>query len=447
MKIKMRFKTILLVITIVGMALGLAGCSESNDSKYKNAQSLLSKEQYKAAAEIFDALGSYEDSSKMAMYCKAAAAGENGDYDAAIKSFETLADYKDCKLMAIYYSARKMQAQETVQSLYEAYSIYDTIPLFRDSMERGESCLKQIYNEGVDSRENKKWSNAISAFETLGVYSDAAEQVLETKYQEAEESVKNGRFESAYLEYSEIVDYKNVRDILNTNKEIIRAGNILQFKTSPSGKYAYVFFGRCEQDNDMENGDEPIKWKVVKCLDDKALLVSEYGIAAKAFHSVRDEAIWETSDIRYWLNHDFLNSAFSEEENDAILLTDLPNSKTNELDNTLFDGNDTQDKLFLLSYHESLEYLNSVSRDGNPTKYARTIWEENNKTLPKSSQSKKGWMLLRTIHDDGVRFIMLGDENGSEFLSFPDTLDYIRPAFWIDFNAKYFDKPMLLQAE
>ena len=58
----------------------------------------MSKGQYSEAARVFDELGSYEDSTKLTMYCKAADAGEKGVYNAAFSTFSLLGEYKDCKL-------------------------------------------------------------------------------------------------------------------------------------------------------------------------------------------------------------------------------------------------------------------------------------------------------------------------------------------------------------
>jgi len=71
-----------------------------------NAQALMAEGKYAEAAERFEALGSYEESSMLTMYCKAAAAGERGDYDTAFSGFRGLGEYKDSRMMLDYYNAR-----------------------------------------------------------------------------------------------------------------------------------------------------------------------------------------------------------------------------------------------------------------------------------------------------------------------------------------------------
>ena len=71
-------------------------------------------------------------------------------------------------------------------------------------------------------------------------------------------------------------------------------------------------------------------------------------------------------------NTSFLNGAFSQAERSAILVTDVDNSIEQGID---YDGvtgsNNTQDWVFLLSYHETEIYFDSrEARACTPTAYA-----------------------------------------------------------------------------
>lgn len=74
----------------------------------------------------------------------------------------------------------------------------------------------------------------------------------------------------------------------------------------------------------------------------------------RAYHEKQEAVTWEDCSLREWLNHDFLNTVFSEKEQERILLTDVPNEK-NETYGT-DGGEDTQDKVFLLSEKEAKQY-------------------------------------------------------------------------------------------
>ena len=118
-------KIIVIVSLLVFSVLYLSGCAANDESKYKNAQSLLGKGQYSEAAEIFDSLGSYEDSTKLSMYAKAVIAGESGDYETAFSAFRLLEDLKDSKQLLVYYQGRRYQS--SADSLIESKDRYDLV--------------------------------------------------------------------------------------------------------------------------------------------------------------------------------------------------------------------------------------------------------------------------------------------------------------------------------
>lgn len=62
-----------------------------------------------------------------------------------------------------------------------------------------------------------------------------------------------------------------------------------------------VQFGRYEQDNDLENGPEPIEWRVLEIKDQAALLLSRSILDLKNYH-YRDAATsWMNCTLRKWL--------------------------------------------------------------------------------------------------------------------------------------------------
>ena len=83
-----------------------------------------------------------------------------------------------------------------------------------------------------------------------------------------------------------------------------------------------LHFGVYEQYNDNANGLEPIKWQVMDISDGKALLVScyildniEYNESEGVYGTGDSESNpWSQSYVYSWLNKDFAQTAFSEEE-------------------------------------------------------------------------------------------------------------------------------------
>ena len=87
-------------------------------------------------------------------------------------------------------------------------------------------------------------------------------------------------------------------------------------------------------------------------------------------YNINDKGItWENSSIRNWLNNEFINQAFSKEEQNEIILTNISNP--NNARRGTNGGNNTKDKIFLLSLDEVNKYLpNEKQRAIKVTQYA-----------------------------------------------------------------------------
>ena len=140
-------KKLILAMVLLLSCLLLAACS-SSESTYKSAQDLLSQGKYAEAAKKFESLGSYEDASTLAIYCKACALCESGDYEVGISALEKLGDYKDCPMRITYYTARSWDDNSVgttkIEWMEQAKSIYNENPLYLDSMERIAALDKRI---------------------------------------------------------------------------------------------------------------------------------------------------------------------------------------------------------------------------------------------------------------------------------------------------------------
>ncbi len=109
-----------------------------------------------------------------------------------------------------------------------------------------------------------------------------------------------------------------------------------------------ILFGSYEQDNNAENGKEPIEWIVLDKKDGKALLLSKYALDCKPYNGITrmTDVTWENCTLRAWLNSDFLHDAFTDSEQKKILPSTLVN-KGNPVYGT--EGcEDTVDRVFIL---------------------------------------------------------------------------------------------------
>ena len=70
---------------------------------------------------------------------------------------------------------------------------------------------------------------------------------------------------------------------------------------------------------------EPIKWRVIKCENGEALLLSDIVLDKQKYNKRLKKVTWEKSTLRKWLNKKFMNRAFSSSEQEAIRTTKVIN--------------------------------------------------------------------------------------------------------------------------
>ena len=129
-----------------------------------------------------------------------------------------------------------------------------------------------------------------------------------------------------------------------------------------------VSFGSYEQDNNIDNGKEELKWIVLCEKGDQHLLVTEQVIDAFRYNSVWEETTWKSSSLRAWLRKDFMDEAFTEEEKQRIV----------EKDRTDKNGIESTDTVFVMNVDELNEYWESKEdRKTSATDYAlaRGVYE------------------------------------------------------------------------
>lgn len=233
---------------------------------------------------------------------------------------------------------------------------------------------------------------------------------------------------------------------LFTSTVLAEAGN----KLEPG---AGITFGHYEQDNDLANGAEPIEWVVLEVSGNKALLISHYGLDAKPYNTDYIDTTWETCSLRAWLNSDFLNTAFTAEEQTAILTSDVDNSDGQGFDfTTVYDyaekvtgGNNTQDRIFLLSCNEAYRYYevtfknerNNESRVA-PTAYAKQNGASTNTKKKTADGAKAGWWWLRSPGTVQSYASRISCDGSLSLDCVHNAVSCVRPVLWIDLEVPFF---------
>ncbi len=197
-----------------------------------------------------------------------------------------------------------------------------------------------------------------------------------------------------------------------------------------------IFFGRYEQDNDPENGPDPIEWIVLDTQDGKALLISKYGLDAVPYNDDDNSAVtWETCTLRTWLNDTFLHDAFTQEEAEAIFVTQVDNSDIQGYEKwTTPGGNDTQDKLFLLSVAEAKQYFGVIKL--NEYNFAALI----SSTPYAATKRASSYWWLRSPGWTEFNAAFVNPYGALESsMSFSAGNFAVRPALWLDLGSSVYE--------
>nr|AHF25629.1 hypothetical protein [uncultured bacterium Contigcl_24] len=320
-------------------------------------------------------------------------------------------------------TARLLKDQKEAASEEEAFVLTGTIKAdrlgvalpFEYHYDSGE--MKITYPAGtVDERTNtaREQFEKMKSMADAGLYDDAAR---------------------AYLMIPDSGCYKPAAELAAASEGVQHAIRRSNLKIAGS----HVFFGSYEQDNDPDNGPEPIEWIVLDTQEGKSLLISRYALDAGAYHTEYTPVTWETCALRAWLNNDFLNTAFAGEEQQAILKAAVENSPGQGYDEYETDGgNSTQDSVFLLSYEEAWRlFPTDEARRCIPTAYAagRGVWLSTGNLA--DGETACAWWLRSPGGLQGCAIRVRGD--GCLGSSFADDRDPgVRPVIWVSLSSDVF---------
>ncbi len=194
------------------------------------------------------------------------------------------------------------------------------------------------------------------------------------------------------------------------------------------------YLGQFQQEKDADFfGNEVIEWLILDVDEEenRALLVSYYALDVLPFDISKDVVSWNESSIREWLNHDFYETAFTEEEKQVILTTEIENGESqNNPDWPADVSEDTEDKVFLLSAAEYLKYF--PFKDKCPyTAYAQDrgnlIFKETGSWWLRSPGKKAGEFCVA--------------DKGKVTSRAANKATGICPAIWVDYSKDMSDFP------
>lgn len=384
---------------------------------YKRAKDLMKFEwisdHYSHAAELFKSIPGYKDADALAEQCaeKAATAYMEDIYDRAQNEWK-----------AGNYEA--------------AIDAFKSISGFRNADEQQRLC-ERAYAEkqAADEARAKQVNKALAIF---GVF--AAVVIVFTilyvtlispalKRSKANQMLANGDYADAYAILQELGDADAQAKLL----EIAFLRYAESLRAAEVG--STVCFGAYEQDNNANNGKEDIVWIVLKKENSKILVVSDKALDCQPYDIVWGDARWENCSLRKWLNKTFLNDAFSSAEQTMIADANVSADKNPKFDTD--SGNNTTDKVFLLSTNEVNRYFGSnEARKCIPTAYAiaNGVYTSNSKTKGGAATC---WWWLRSPGYIQSYAAVVGDDGSVLYYGNGVNCDDdgVRPALWINLDS------------
>lgn len=217
------------------------------------------------------------------------------------------------------------------------------------------------------------------------------------------------------------------------------AGNI------SGGQADNVYFGTYYQSNDSTK--EPVKWRVLSNTGRQLFLLSDQNLDVFQYHTEQENVTWETSTMRSWLNgydasantggsdytnDNFLNTAFSDKEQTAIVRTTVVND-----DNTDYDtdgGNDTTDHIFLLSLSEiyNRQYFSKGIYPSTNTAYVA------GKGMNGVGKNDRWWLRSPGFYHWQAAFIEDDGSPNTDGNPVNNNSSAVRPAFNLDLSSVLF---------
>lgn len=389
--------------------------SERLNGIYRDAKDSMAaadtEAEYIEAAQLFDAISEYRDSAVLAKTCyeKAEIVRKDaiweegkyemasGDYESAIRSFASIPGWKDADEKA---AACQKELKESKEK------------------EEAERLEKERQAERTAKR-SKRIAMIVTPIVCAVIAFVIVLNVIiipNNNYNNALALMDAGKYEEAIAAFKALNGYKD------------SASNFIKLKTNAlkTAKVGeYVIFGSYEQDNSTSNRKEDIEWLVLEKSDNKILVISKYALDCQRYNTERTSVTWEICSLRQWLNKDFLNAAFSTEEQ-AMIPTVTVSADKNPSYNT-DPGKETQDKVFLLSIEEVNEY--DSARQCAPTDYAVA----NGAYVNRDNGNCWWWLRSPGYYQHSAADV---DSGGSIMNGGVDTSDgAIRPALWIDLRT------------
>lgn len=179
----------------------------------------------------------------------------------------------------------------------------------------------------------------------------------------------------------------------------------------------------------------PIEWIVLATQEERALVLSRYVLDYQPYHSEAAVVRWENSALRRWLNGEFVDRAFTEEELEMIC---IPEEEDDPMGDFLWQmfrmetaTSAIADRVFLLSTADIAQYFpseNSLFCPGascKGTAYAEALVE-----------SDLCWWLRSSMSEYPAAYIVSPVNSVGVSAADEDNCNGVRPAMWVRIDSE-----------
>ena len=387
------------------------------DAIYSEALELMSRADFIGATNRFEEIPGWKDADEKAGECRIGCEAQKAKQE--VERLETERKAEERRIAAEKSAKMKKKiiaiTAPVVCALIAFVVVFQTVllPLIK-------------YNKAVGLMDEGKYDEAISAFEAMNGYKDSADKIKDCNYGNAMKLMNEGQYDEAIAAFSNLSDYKDSADQIE--KCYIKKYGEKKYNFIKNLKVGDICkFGSYEQNDNTSDGKEEIEWIVLERNGMSLMLISKYALDCQRYHdSYAFDVTWEACTLRTWLNETFINNAFSAEEQSWIQITKVTADKNPEY--KIPPGNDTKDKIFLLSITEVNKYFGSDdARKCAPTAYtgAQGAYISGDNTV---------WWWLRSpgCNSDSAANVNLGGTVNTRGSGFTYSGATVRPALWIN---------------
>lgn len=410
--------------------------------------------EYIDVAETFKMISGFQDADSLAQQCLDKVEVRSRKIEAVARAFKEGIQSK----VGSELEERLSEAKMRVDFLEWILSIFDETQLqiqflqseFYKETSREKQLVDQRSRLGLFSgKEKKRIDEELSAVsvnrsnyeyqirrqeEMIGNYSsvkDVERDLKEAKISliDIETQIESAR-QNTGMEYGleEACDIYLSQSYLST--EVNKIYPLSEFIPAVIGKTDTFFFGEYVQNPNEQ--PEPIEWEVLVRDNRRMLLISKFALDCKPYNISLADVTWETCSLRTWLNDSFIKTAFSSKEQNCIISSTVTADKNPSY--SISPGNNTTDKIFLLSYTEMKKIFSSSSErkcQGTAYCFAQGAY----KHLP----GDYCWWWLRSPGGDSNYAIVVGwgGEVGDRGLGVNQEGGAVRPVMWIDLKSLF----------